>query len=371
MATDVLSRRALGRATLARQLLLERHDLPAIDAIERLAGMQAQAPLSPYIGLWTRLSAFTTGELAGLLEAREVVRVSMMRVTIHLVTARDALAWRPLHQVMFTRRFSSTPWGKALRDAELAEVLAAGRRLLARRPRPRSELSALLARRWPERDTDALSAAVTYTVPLVQATPRGVWGRGGRAAWTTYTAWLGRDVDRSPSMDDLVVRYLAAFGPATVADVARWSGLSRIREVAERLRPELVTFRNEAGKELFDLPDAPRPDAGTPAPIRFLPEYDNLLLGYDDRTRFITRDAHRTPAWAGNGARSGTLLVDGTFNGLWDIVIERDAARLVVEPIEKLTKAQKAEVEREGLALVGFAADEASSHDVRIVPAAS
>ena len=353
----LLTPRALNRATLHRQLLLHRVELPAAAAIEHLVGLQAQAPNAPYVGLWSRLDGFRSDELAALLTARQVVRTSLMRCTVHLVTARDCVGIRPVVQQVLARGLAGSPFARHLVDIDLEALLAAGRTLLAERPRTRAELAPLLAARWPDRDATALSYAVSYLVPLVQVPPRGVWGETGPAALTTVDAWLGHGVDVDSAPDGLVLRYLAAFGPATVKDIQQWSGLTRLREVTSRL--DLVRFRDE----LLDLPDAPRPDPDTPAPPRFLPEYDNVLLSHADRTRVIP-DGRRVPLPPGNGGVVGTVLVDGVFRGTWRI--ERPGV-LVVEPFSLWSSADRAAVTEEGMRLLAFAAPDADSHDVRLV----
>src|SRR3712207_739226 len=266
---DVLGRRALNRALLERQMLLRRSELSAFAAIEHLVGMQAQSPLAPYVGLWTRLEGFQPDELVRLLNDREVVRIALMRNTVHLVTAEDCLMLRPLTQVIFDRDLrTNTTFAPRLRGVDIGALTAAGRALVEERPRTNKELGALLRERWHDRDAASLVFAIRSQVPLVQVPPRGIWGKGGQVRCTSAEAWLGRPLRTDPSPEDMVMRYLAAFGPATVKDLQQWCGLTRLRAVVERVRPRLVTFRDGAGNELFDLPGAPRPDPDTPAPVR-------------------------------------------------------------------------------------------------------
>jgi hypothetical protein len=363
--------RALNRALLARQGLLARSATPAAEMVERLVGLQAQVPENPYVALWSRLEAFDPQELSGLIADRRAARAQLMRATIHLVTARDCLALHPVTLPVLARTFRS-PWAAGLAGADAAEVAAAGLELLAEQPRTRAELAALLAPRWPDADPPALAHAVTFHAALVQVPPRGLWGGKGQARWAPADAWLGAELDPCPSIDAVVLRYLAAFGPATTADVRTWSGLTGLREVVQRLRPELRAFRDDRGRELLDVDGAPRPDPATPAPPRFLPEYDNLLLSHADRSRVIAGRGPGPPFPAGRTI--GTLLVDGFHRASWKIADDDGAATLTVDRFALRPDDPPGTVEAiaaEGAALLAFVAPEAAARDVRFVPSAS
>jgi hypothetical protein len=365
MPDAVLDRRALGRATLQRQLLLRRSELSTLAALEHLVGLQAQSPNAPYVGLWSRLEGFEPDDLARAILVRHATRVPLMRATIHLVTARDCLALQPLTQPVLARAFSSQAFARDLEGVDHAELVTAGHEVL-QEPHTRTELGRLLAERWPDRDPASLALAVTYLLPVVQVPPRGVWGSTARARWTTMDSWLGGpDAPPDLSRDEVVIRYLAAFGPATIADVRTWSGFSGVRDVLERLRPRLRTFADDAGRELFDLPDAPRPDPETPAPPRFLPEYDNLLLSYADRSRVIAEEDRRRVF--GKGA----LLVDGYVRGAWRISRHEHAATLVIEPFVSLAAGDADAVLDEGTALLDLVAEGTDARDVQLLPLAT
>jgi hypothetical protein len=246
----------------------------------------------------------------------------------------------------------------------MGPVIARATELMKERPRTFSELGNLLLQRWPDRDPTALAYGIRYLVPILQVPPRGIWGKKAQATWTSAELWLGRPLTGRPSVGKFVLRYLAAFGPSSVADASSWSGLTGLRDVVERLRPKLRTFRDERGRELFDVADGPLPDPETPAPPRFLPEYDNLLIGHEDRTRVIHRD-YRYSIFM------GTLLVDGFIQGTWVIQRRRDTATLVIEPLRRLTKLERQTVAEEGEQLLAFAAAEPLQRIVRITDVAT
>jgi hypothetical protein len=366
---ELLSDRALNRATLERQLLLRRSILSPLAAVAHLVGLQAQVPLNPYTGLWSRLEGFRPEELAQLLEARKLVRIVVMRGTIHLVTADDALLLRPLMQPILDgqlRRYGA--YKAALEGVDLGPVVDFARRLVAEKPRTGAELRAVLAERFPEHNSAALAEACRHLLPLVQVPPRGIWGKTMQPTSTTAEAWLGRPLESHPSIDEVVLRYLGAFGPASAADVAAWSRLTGLREVVERLRPRLRTFRDERGRELFDLPGAPRPDSETPAPPRFLPEYDNLLLSHADRRRFRSPKARADFSAVSTPIR-GTVLEGGYVCGTWRIEHDRSsgAETLAIDHVTPLTKRAGASIAAEGRRFLRFAAADATAHDVRFV----
>jgi hypothetical protein len=358
-----LSQRALNRALLERQHLLRRRKASAVSEIEHLVAMQAQVPNAPYIGLWSRIQGFQPKELSDLISRRRAVRLGILRNTLHLMTARDALALRPMFQPLLERALRSSHYGRNLVGLDPEAVITEGIRLLSSKPRTLAELGGALQQRWPDRDASSLAYAIRHLVPLIQLPPRGLWGKSAQATWTTAELWLNRPLDPKPSLQPLIRRYLAAFGPATVADLSAWSGLTSLRGVMQELRPHLRTYRDEHGHELFDVVDGPLPEPDTPAPPRFLPEYDNVLLGHELRTRVID-PAFRYSIFL------GTLLVDGFVQGTWTIGREREAARLTIEPLRSLTSAERAVVAEEGERLLSFAAADASRREVRITAVA-
>ena len=364
----VLTRASLNRALLARQLLLKRHRRSPAAAIELLVGLQAQSPQDPYVALWSRLEGFSPDTLSRLIAGRAAVRLAMMRSTIHLVTASDCAGLRPLLQPAIERSMQGT-FGKRLAGLDLTQLAVAGRELVADRPLTLGEIGAALAKRWTGRDPSALANAVRALVALVQPPPRGLWRSSGAARHTTAEAWLGLTPAAASLPDAMVRRYLAAFGPASVADVQVWSGLTRINEVVNRLRPTLRTFRDEQGRELFDVPRGPQPDPDTPAPPRFLPEYDNILLSHADRTRIVD-DVHRLRLIEANRP-APAVLVDGFVAATWSIETKGPRTTVTVRPFARLAARDLAAVEEEGERLAAFLAPESTHRRVVFAAAVS
>jgi len=364
-APRVLGLRELNRALLERQMLLRRTRVPALDAVEHLVGLQAQEPRDPYVALWTRLDRFRAQALAEPMTERRAVRMTLHRGTLHLVTARDAVALRALIQPGIARTvLGSSPVRKVFKSADVDELLAFLRSELEREPRTRAQLVEAIHERWPRRDASSLGYAM-YLLPTVQATPRGVWGKGGRSAFTTMEHWLGRSPDAQADPADMVLRYLGAFGPATPADAQYWCGVAGMRELFERLRPRLRTFRDERGRELFDVPGAPLPNPDTDAPVRFLPEYDNIVLGHKDRSRIVPQGS--IPMWTEVGW--GTVLVDGSVAARWKAEIAEEASTLRIESFRTISRADRAAASEEGNRLLAFLAPDVGRRDVRLAAA--
>lgn len=363
--TKMLDRRALNRATLERQLLLQRSAMSVPDAVERLVGLQAQTPHTWYVGLWSRLDGFTPEAAADLLADHSLVRMVLMRSTIHLVTPDDARALRPLIQPVLDRDlYRNQTHGKPIAGVDMTTLTADAHELLASAALTNKQLGEQLAERWPGRSTASLVYAVRNQLPLVQVPPRALWGRSGAIAHTTADAWLGPDRTAPISLARMIERYLGAFGPASVKDMQVWSGLTRLREIVEGMRDALVVFRDESGQELFDLPDAPRPDSDTPAPPRFLYDFDNLLLSYADRSRVIT-GGHGHSNYRAQRTIPQILLVDGFTAGDWSIERTRDAATLTVRPYDRpFPAADAAQIAAEGRALLAFTDPDASTREV-------
>jgi hypothetical protein len=346
--------------------------MPAYDMIQHLVGLQAQEPRDPYVGLWSRLVDFDPAELESLLVERRVVRLVVQRGTVHAVTADDCLVLRPLAQRVLTQQLHThRDYGPLLRGVDLDPVMAYAAEVLTV-PRNTRQLRAELAARFPEHDAAALTFACRNLLPFIQVPPRGLWTRSGQVVGTTPRAWLGRDVEPVPSVDDVMLRYVASFGPATVQDAATWSRYTGLREVFERLRPALRTYRDEDGREYFDVPEGPVPDPDAPAPVRILPQYDNVLLSHKDRSRFIGPDAAAMNSiWMGQLGFLGSVLVDGMLAGMWRIDAPKRTSSPRPEPVtmtittlRRLPRVVAADVNAEAAPFLQFASPD-GDHVVR------
>jgi hypothetical protein len=316
---DTITARTLNRTTLQRQLLLARSPLDPLSAVRQLVGLQAQVPANPYPALWSRLEMFDAEDLGALLLERQVVRIASLRGTIHLLTAADCLGLWTLFRPVFDRELAAHPEvGPALAEVDLAPVLAWAGKLLGKEPLSLPAFRTALGERFPTHDAAALAYACRNHLALVQVPPRGLLGRSHQVTVTTAEAWLGRPLVESPSVDDLVLRYLRAFGPATAADIATWSRLTGIAAVLDRLRAQLRQWQDEAGRALWDVADGELADPELQAPVRLLPEYDNVLLAHADRSRFFDPESNPALYPAGRLGR-GHVLVDGYLRGSWRI----------------------------------------------------
>lgn len=370
MPTTTLTRRELNRATLARQMLLSREQATPVHGIERLIALQAQLARPPFIGLWSRLAGFRREELVERIIRREVVRAPFLRGTLHLVSANDYLALYPviapvLHAVM---RSILRTRADAL---DVDRLVAEARAYFDEEPRTMEELRDHLAEIHPGGDVRAMALAVRMHLPVVQVPTGTSWAYPGTADFAPAASWLNKPLRSDGTPHTLVLRYLASFGPATAADVQTWSGLTGVKDMLQSLRERLCTFRDERGRELFDLPDAPRPPADTPAPARFLPDYENLLLAHDDRTRVIADEHRPRILLPGNLRILPTFLVDGFVAGTWAIERKRASATLVIQPFAALSSEAREQLAEEGEALVRFVEEDASTFAVRFEKAGS
>ncbi|MGW9558178.1 winged helix DNA-binding domain-containing protein [Nocardiopsis sp. NPDC055551] len=390
MAT-VLSRRALNRATLARQFLLERVDLPIVELVTRLGGLQAQTTHTWYVALQNRLRSPDPHEMGRLLTEGALVRMSLMRSTLHLVTPQEARWLRGTTGEVMARDLENSSHGKATAGLDRSAVLDMARKILEEEPLTPKLLGERLAERWPGVPGPHLSYVVRCLLPVVQVPPRGVWGASGPPALAPADTWTGLPMDAEPDRERLVLRYLAAYGPASVQDIQAWSGSTRLKSVVEGLRDRLVSFhteqdeRPEGGRrparpvELFDLPHAPRPGsdlypdlhADTPAPVRFLYDFDNILRAHADRTRVISDEARRRIA-VRNGMPPSTVLLDGSVAATWKVNHIRPTRSsthtpsLEVAPFRTLTGSETEEIVEEGRRLLDFLSPGQGGREVRI-----
>ena len=345
--------RELNRATLARQLLLERGRTDVADAIDRLGGLQAQEAKPPFLALWARVAGFRRETLHDALHAGTILRATAMRATLHLIGAADYPVLRATLQPVLTGAMAAIRG----RDAglELEAVLRAARELVQREPRTFGELRTLLAEAFPGVNQRALGYATRMNLPLAMVPSDDRW------SFPTDARFALTDIGK-PDPRALVRRHLAAFGPATAADVQAWSGLGGLREVLEAM--ELAELKS-GHRTLYDLPDAPRPGDDVPAPVRLLPEFDSVLLAHKDRTRIVA-DEHRKSLTTKNLRVKAVFLVDGFVAGTWTSARERDTATLALQPFAKLPKATAAELRAEAEELLRFAEPDAAKRRVEV-----
>ena len=362
-AAPRLTRADLNRATLARQMLLERSDRPVVAAVEALVSMQAQLARPPFMGLWSRLSGFRREDLVGAVRDRQLVRATMMRCTLFLMSARDYLAFRTAMQPVLTNAMRGVLKDRVA-NIDLVGLVAPAREYFGAEPRTFDEYRNHLLAADPGVEERVMGYAVRTHLPLIQVPDGGPWGYPSAADFTPVESWLGEAPETGDRTEDLVLRYLAAYGPASAADFQNWSGLQGAKAVLESLRPRLTAFLDEAGRELFDLPDAPRPDADAPAPVRFLPEFDNVVMAHADRSRIIA-DEDRPRIFKANLRVLPTLLVDGMVAGTWTVERKKKVATLVIEPFRELAGAVRDEVASEGRRLVEFVEPDAPQIDFR------
>jgi hypothetical protein len=363
MAERILTLRELNRATLARQFLLQRVNLPSLDIIKHLVAMQGQVSNAPYIGLWTRLQAYQRSDLIRLLESRQVVRAPSLRGTLHILAAEDYLLFHPLLLPIFARNLHI--FARQVRDFPMDQFMNEMRTYIQQQSPIRVELLAKMEEFYPGLGKQQIADAVRMHLALIQPIPAGIWGFTGKPTYTEATSWLARPLaEPEAGLHELILRYLAAFGPASVQDMQQWSGLTRLKPAFDILRPELLTFQDEQGRELFDLPHAPRPSADTPAPVRFLPDFDNMLFAYADRRRVIA-DEFRSAIFIGNSTCT-TFLIDGFVRGTWKIEHGPASPTLVISPLfEPLSPQIQNDLLEEGQHLMHWIFDDAQPFEIQ------
>lgn len=365
MTPPKLSLHQLNRALLSRQMLLERASLAPLQAVEKLVALQAQLPNPPYIGLWTRLAHFARDELTQLMHARQIVRAAWLRSTLHLIPAPLHQDYRATLLPALERAYKSFN-GPRTQGVDVERLVAAARDHLNQAPRTTGELRARLLEVQPDKNGDTLAYAVRTYLPLVQIPPGGTWGSGSQASYTTAENWLGAPKD-ADDLTGLFRRYLAAFGPASLMDFQTWTGLTRLKDVEAQLTHDLTSYRGPDGKLLYDLPGHQLPPAATPAPPRFIPEYDNLLIAHADRTRILP-EADRSKVFLSAARVRATFLVDGFVAGTWRTERSKRSAALVIEPFRPLEPATSAALAEEGERLLRFIEDDAPAYDLRFAP---
>ncbi|MYD10474.1 MAG: winged helix DNA-binding domain-containing protein [Chloroflexi bacterium] len=357
-----LSLRQLNRTLLARQHLLERAPLDSLAAIESLVALQSQIPNPPYIGLWTRLQRFERDELTTLLQSRHLARAPWLRSTLHLVSAADHQRFQAVIQPALARGLRSF-FGARAKDLDIERLIQIAKPYLEAEQPAIGALRDKLQEHMPDQDKQAMAYAVRSYLPLVQVPPSGTWGVGTRATYTTAESWLGPA--EPADLGALFRRYLAAYGPASVMDFQTWTGMTSLKAQLAAAFKELVEYRDDAGNACFDLPELSVSDAEAPAPIRFLPEYDNILIAHRDRRRILP-EQHRKKVFVSAGRVLGTVIIDGFVGAVWRVQQDKARATLHVSLFEDTALAARDAIEAEGLALLRFIADGAEVYRVEI-----
>jgi hypothetical protein len=358
--SNTLSKVALNRALLARQmLLLPPARVGVVEVIERLAGLQAQQARPPFIGLWSRIAGFERKDLVDLLQRREVIRATLMRGTLHLMSARDYPWARLAMQPALTAGMHAILRERAA-DLEIDKLVKAATKVFGKKPCTFAELRPLLSEAFNGLDERAMGYAVRMHLPLITVPCEERWAFTGDSPFELAP----KVAEAKPAQESLARRYLAAFGPATPADFQSWSALKNGKELFADQK-DLVTFRDEKKRELFDLADAPRPDESTPPPApRFVAPFDNLILAHVDRSRIIAEE-HRSRVVTKNLLVLPTFLVDGFVAGTWQTAVAKKTATLTVSPFSKLTAKVKKQLEEQATALVRFTDPEAAGYAVQ------
>jgi hypothetical protein len=358
----VLSLRALNRALLARQMLLERAALPIPAVVERLVGLQSQAQAAPFIGLWTRITGFTHAALTERIDARSLVKTTLMRATLHLITTDDLVRLRGAIQPVLESASDSIRTKREV-SLDIPHILDLARAYINEAPRSFAEISAHFEALIPDTDIGSIRYTIRTHLPLVQVPTESYWRYPGNPKFTLAESWIQRSIPMENDFRGLALRYLAAFGPAGVTDLQTWSGLEKLKDAVEKLKPELMVYQDENGRELYDLPDTTLPDPETPAPIRFLPEYDNVLLSHSNRTRIIAEE-HRKQVYLPGLRVASTILIDGFVAGVWKSDTKKGVATLTITPFAAISPQTRTALEAEGESLLRLAEPDAKKYAV-------
>lgn len=363
MKSSLLNQAVLNRTFLQRQLLLDRQTMAIPTAMERLVGLQSQVPNPPYIGLWTRLAKFQRQHLTELIQQQQIVRGGMMRSTLHLMTAQDYLQLRLTIQPALVKGLRSF-FGKGSKTFEVNSIVKAARAYLEKTTATTGEQREFLLTIAPQGDSDAMAYAIRAYLPLIQVPPRGIWGSGSIIPYTLADVALGQPL-APENLRYLFFRYLAAFGPASIMDFQAWAGMTNLKGEIENFRNELRVYQTEDGKDLFDLPELTLVPEETPPPVRFIPEYDNLVLAHANRTRIIPLEAYRPKIFLSAARVRSTFLIDGFVRGVWKVEKNKQRATLIIEPFIDLSDLQQTMLAEEGAQLLRFIEPDAESYEIR------